>query len=120
MSTLKMIMPQNVFMNDDMHGQCVSDVVWPHIVIKRTNECNFKFKLRRQRKVVIRNQTVFYFTDFVVKNVTATCQYICAVGSQFRVTKTVVVSGSYTYIYVHIYIHSFVHSYVTTCVTICI
>lgn len=92
MSSLKMVIPQNVFINDDIHGKCVSHDIWPHIVIKRTTGCNFK--IENQRRFVVQDTIKYYCIDFVVKNVTATCEYMCAV-KQFKVIKTVVVSGMY-------------------------
>ena len=92
MSSLKMKMPEHVLMNHDIHGQCVSNDIWPHFVIKRANapECDFKFK--RQRRVMVQGTNEFYCTDFVVKNITATCEYMCGFGTS-KLTKTVVVTG---------------------------
>ena len=98
MSGLKMIMPDHVFMNDDVHGRCTSGEYWPHIVIlKRNSGCNFKIDEQRRRET----NTLLYVTDFVFKGVTATCEYMCAV-KQSRKTKIVVITGMY--IHIHVYI----------------
>ena len=100
MSSLKLMMPEQVLMNDDIHGQCTSGDSWPHIVIKSGRGCNFK--IERQRKVIRQGTNVLYFTHFVVKSVTATCEYMCAVG-QTKKAKIVVVSGMY--VTMHAYQH---------------
>lgn len=93
MSSLKMKMPKHVLMNHDIHGQCVSGDTWPHFVIKSANahECHH-FKVDKQKRVVRQGENKFYCEDFVVKNVTATCEYMCAF-SQSKLIKTVVVTG---------------------------
>ena len=93
MSSLKMKMPEHVLMNHDIHGQCVSNDKWPHFVIKRSNapECE-SFKVTRKRRVLVQGTNELYCTDFVVKNVTATCEYMCAFRNS-KLTKTVVVTG---------------------------
>ena len=96
-SSLKMIMPQNVFMNEDIHGKCITSLptdIWPHVVIKKATGC--KFKIRTKRRMVVQDTIKLHCTNFVVKNVTATCEYMC-VSNQHVVIKTVVVSSKYMY-----------------------
>ena len=88
---MKMKMPEHVLMNDDIHGQCVSGERWPHIVIK-ANAIGCNFKIHRQRRVIGEGANKIFCTDFVIRNVTATCQYMCAFADS-RVTKKVVVTG---------------------------
>ena len=85
-------MPRNVLMNDDIHGKCATTDVWPLVVIKRASECNFK--IEKQRRIVVQDNITLYCTEFMIKNVTATCEYMC-VAKQYRVTQTVVVSGTH-------------------------
>lgn len=103
MSGIKMIMPEHVFMNDDVHGQCTSGERWPHIVIKSNSGCNFK--IERQRRELQDTNTLIYVTDFVVKSVTTRCEYMCVVG-QLRETKTVVITGMYVSVYIYIIIYT--------------
>ena len=92
-SNLKLMMPEHVFMNDDIHGQCVSDVS-AHFLIRATNahghRCNFK--IEKQRRDIVQGTNTLHCTDFVVKNVTATCEYTCAFAG-LKVKKQVAVTG---------------------------
>ena len=98
-----MIMPDRAFMNDDVHGQCISGESWPRIVIlKRNSGCNFKIERRQD------TNTLQYVTDFVVKNVTATCEFMCAI-KQSRKTKTVIITGMYICKYVRTYTFIYVN-----------
>ena len=90
MSRLKMIVPQNVVMNDNIYGKCATTDTWPRVVIKRTNECSFRIQI--ERRIVVQDNVTLYCTEFVIKNVTATCEYICAFRHS-KWTKTVVVTG---------------------------
>ena len=91
MSSLKFTIPEHVLMNDDIHGQCVSSESWPHVVIIRRNGCYFE--IERQR--VKQGTDTLYYTNFVIKSVTATCEYMCAIRTS-RVKKFVVVTGMCT------------------------
>ena len=99
MSRLKLITPEHVLMNDDIHGRCTSGEWWPRIVTI-TKGCNLK-----QQRIVEQGPNKLYCTDFVVKKATATCKYMCVVR-QSRVIKTVVVTGMNVTIYydVHTYV----------------
>ena len=102
-------MHDNAFMNDDVHGRCISGENWPHIVIlKRNSGCNFKIEKQRRRDT----NTLLYVTDFVVKGVTATCEYMCAVR-QSRKTKTVVITGMYICKYIRVHVYICIYMYVT-------
>ena len=106
---IKLVIPDYVLKNDDIHGVCTSNVIWPRIVIHRNNECNFKRELHKQR------ENKLFSTNFVVRNVTATCQYRCVVPHLSKI-KTVAVTGSYVYaciyvVYMHVYFTS--HCYTT-------
>ena len=68
-------------------------------MIKGNSECNFK--IQRQRRQNTNTLPQLYVTDFVVKSVTATCEYICVV-KQSRDAKTVVITGMYACVYTHI------------------
>ena len=92
MSNVHLVVAKHVLMNDDIHGQCASGEWWPRIVIIRKSGCNFK--IEQQQRVVEQGSNTFYYTDFVVKNVTATCKYMCAI-KHLRDMKTVVVTGTY-------------------------
>ena len=91
-SGVSLMMPEHVFMNHDIHGRCVSHVS-SHFLIKTVttgNSCKL-FKIIKQKN---EGTNTFYCTDFVIKNVTATCQYMCASG-HLHATKQVVVTGTY-------------------------
>ena len=88
-SRLKLITPEHVLMNDDIHGRCTSGEWWPRIVTI-TKGCNFK--IEKQQRIVEEGPNKLYCRDFVVKKATATCKYMCVV-KQSRVIKTVVVTG---------------------------
>ena len=85
-------MPDYVLKNDNIHGVCTSKVIWPRIVIHRNNECNFRIELHKQKG------NKLFSTNFVVRNVTATCQYRCVVSYIFMI-KTATVRGSYIPVY---------------------
>ena len=98
MSRLQMIMPEHVFMNHDIHGQCVSGVPHHFVHVTKTNGCNFKIEKQMKPRVVRQGTNRLYCTDFVVKNVTATCEYTCG-SAHLRETKQVVVTGMHVRIY---------------------
>ena len=87
-----MITPEYVLMNHNITGRCVSSDTWPHFVIKGTNTPGCNFKVKRERRVVAQGTNKIYCTDFVVKSVTATCEYMCAFKHS-KLTKTIVVTG---------------------------
>ena len=79
---LQMAMPGYVLKNDDIHGQCISDGgFWPKV---KNKGCNFT--IEEKRTVVEQDTNELHCTDFVIKNVTATCEYMCAF-SKSQVTK---------------------------------
>ena len=91
MSKLRFVMPERVFKNGDIHGECSSDKYYPRIMITRKNGCNFKVdKHIRDERV---NMTKIYYTDFVIKRVTATCEYMCILTNLIQ-KKTVTIKGS--------------------------
>ena len=91
-------MPERVLMSHDIHGLCVAGDRYPHFVIKnRANAPKCVFKVEKQQRVVVEGTNKFYCTDFEVKNVTATCEYLCAFSTS-KLTKTVVVTGLYSLI----------------------
>ena len=87
-------MPEYVFMNHDIHGQCVSHVASRFLIrpVTTGNSCNFK--IIKQQSNIKQGTNITYRTDFVIKNVTATCRYMCVFG-HLRATKQVVVIGTY-------------------------
>ena len=92
-----MITPEYVLMNHDIHGQCVSDVLPRFLITAKDihgHRCNFK--IVKQPRVIEQGTNTPHCTDFVIKNVTATCQYTCGLG-KFKVTKWVVVTGTSSY-----------------------
>lgn len=101
-----MAISKHVSKNHDVHGQCISDgIYWPNVkIIKNSinSECNFGIEQKR-RPVDQSSENKLYCTDFVIRNVTVTCQYQCALLTT-RVTKTVVVKGTYLYVYIHIHV----------------
>ena len=89
-----MTMPEHVLMNDDIHGQCVSDKQWPRIMMDRfarENGCHFKIEWKR--RFVKDGENTIYCLEFVIRNVTATCEYKCTIGGSEIIKKWVVVSG---------------------------
>ena len=90
MSGLKMIMPEHVLMNHDIHGECVAGNRWPRFMINKAYGCGSA--VETQRRVVGQGLNKSFCEDFVVKNVTATCEYMCAFNKQMS-TKTVIVTG---------------------------
>ena len=59
--SLQMIIPDKVLMNDDVHGQCISDIRFPLITItreSRRNGCNFRIEM--DRKTVEEGENKFY------------------------------------------------------------
>ena len=83
-------MPELVLKNDDIRGQCISELGWPRIGIHTKNvECR-ALKIEK-----IRNKLEQSFcTEFVIRNVTATCQYECII-SNIQGKKSVTVAGTY-------------------------
>ena len=97
-----MIIPDKVLMNDDVHGRCISDIASPFITItteSMKDGCNFKIIMRRQTVGQGKNKS--YCTNFVIKNVTATCKYQCAFSKTVE-KKKVVVLGMDVYTHIHI------------------
>ena len=96
-----MAIPKYVSKNHDINGQCIFDGnFWPKVMIiknRSNSKCNFIIEEKR-RVVEQGGKNKLYCTDFVIRNVTATCQYRCAFAMT-RVTKTVVVKGIAIYIY---------------------
>ena len=86
-SSIRLIMPEHVNKNEDIHGYCITTKGSPRIIILRNSKCNFKIEINE-------NLLEKNCTDFVIKNVTATCQYRCAISGLFKV-KSVVVAGTY-------------------------
>ena len=88
-----MKLPKHVLMNSDVHGQCCmfNGRFWPFIRVLRDSKCNFKIETNRTV-----GTSVLHCVNFVIKKVAATCQYLC-VYSQYRIIKTVVVTGTYVY-----------------------
>ena len=86
-----MTVPRYLLKNHDMHGQCTSNgIFWPMVYIVKKDKCDF---IVEQRRRIMRQDTnKLYCTEFLVKNVTATCEYRCAF-SNARVTKTVAIKG---------------------------
>ena len=83
-------MPEHVLMNDDIHGRCVSGMwhnIPPRIRIIGKEDCNFRIDFQI---VLEQGGSILYF---VIKNVTATCEYACILMLS-RVIKTVVVKGN--------------------------
>ena len=85
-------------MYHDIHGQCVSGYTRPLMI---RSGCNFNIEIQTRRGVT-QDANTLYFINFVIKNVTATCQYMCVIG-QFRVIKTVVVTGTYAFVCNYVY-----------------
>ena len=69
-------------------------------MLERNNaaECHFEIVHKRNKKV----PEGTFCTDFVIKNVTATCHYIC-IAFHLQETKSVAVAGNYAYSYVRTY-----------------
>ena len=84
-----MTMPEEVLMYDDLHGRCISEEASPNIRIIGRG-CNFT--LKKQKSILKHGRNDFYCTDFVIKNVTATCKYLCGY-TQTHEIRTVVVKG---------------------------
>lgn len=100
-SSMQINLPDFVWKNSDLQGQCISNLFYPKImIISQTNGCNAI--IEEQRRLVDQRTNKFYCTDFVVRNVTATCQYRCAISS-LKEIKTVVVKGKYVHTYVSIH-----------------
>ena len=90
---ISMIMPEYVLMNDDIHGQCVSDVFpcfWIRARDVHGHRCNFE--ISKQQRDIKQGTNTLHCTEFVIKNVTATCQYTCGYRES-TVTKQVIVTG---------------------------
>ena len=87
-------MPDEVLMNDDIHGQCISDKVFPRIAVITCD-----FTIEKHQGTFEEDRNKFYFTDFVIRNVTATCEYMCVSTKIDK--KIVVVKGMdvYTHTY---------------------
>ena len=66
------------------------------------NKDKCDFTIEQRRRIVKQGTNKLFCTEFVVKNVTATCEYHCAF-SNARVTKTVVVKGKYNDIASYVY-----------------
>ena len=81
-----MIMPDEVLRNDDINGRCISDKFYPAIAVIRCD-----LKIEKHPRTFEKNGNKFYCTDFVIRNVNATCQYLCAFPKIEN--KTVVVKG---------------------------
>ena len=93
-SGIKLIMSEHVLKNDNVHGQCISADTYPRISIYRRNtECDFDIDIEKQEKIMLEG-LVLFCTDFVIRNVSATCQYRCA-ASHLHKTKSVSVAGTY-------------------------
>ena len=88
---ISMIIPEYVLMNHDIHGQCVSDVSPSHFWIRARDvhghRCNFK--ILKQPSYIGQGTNT---PNFVIKNVTETCQYTCGYRGS-TVTKQVIVTG---------------------------
>ena len=70
-----MIMPEYVLMNHDIHGQCISDVLPRFLITAKDihgHKCNFK--ILKQSRDIKQDTNTLYCTNFVIENVTATCQ----------------------------------------------
>ena len=91
MSSLRFVMPEHVLKKEDIQGECSSDIYYPRIMITRKNGCNFKMDKHRRDESV--NMTKIYSTDFVIKKVTATCEYTCFLES-LKLKKTVTIEGN--------------------------
>ena len=88
-----MTIPKHVSKNHDIHGQCIFDgIYWPKVIIKNRSDSECSFTIEENRTVVQQGGKELYCTDFVIRNVTATCEYQCAFSRKW-VTETVVVKG---------------------------
>ena len=101
-TSLQIKTPDVVLMNDDVHGQCISDIRLTFITItpeSRRKGCNFAIEINRS--TVGQGENRFYCIDFVIKNVIATCEYQCAFSKTVE-KKTVVVLGMDVHTHIHI------------------
>ena len=80
-------MSEHVLKNENVHGQCISTEASPRITIYRRNtKCDFKIEITK------RDASGLFCTDFVIRNVSATCQYRCAASQSYEI-KSVAVAG---------------------------
>ena len=90
-------MPDEVLMNDDIHGRCISDKIFPRIAVSRCD-----FTIEKHQRTFKEGGNKIYCTDFVIRNVTATCEYMC-VSTKIE-KKIVVVKGMDVYTHVYMYV----------------
>ena len=105
-----MILPEQVLKYDDIHGSCISRVASPNVLVYG-HGCNFK--LEKQKVTLKQGTNDYYCTDFVIRNVTATCKYLCGYR-QTQQTRTVVVKGR---VYIHVHVLILLHEQYNYCNT---
>ena len=94
MCGLKLIMPAHVLRNDDIHGLCISDEKSPRLMVNnKLSNPQCRYIIEKQIITVGEGTNKSFCIDFVIKNVTTTCQYTCGIGSSHD-TKIVVVAGT--------------------------
>jgi len=82
-------MPELVLKNDDIRGQCISELGWPRISMQSKNvECR-AFKIEKMQRNKLEQS---FCIEFVIRNVTATCQYGCIILNILE-KKSVAVAG---------------------------